>query len=237
MNRQRIQELLLNCVTYVDGFVGTDTAYDGLKKTVGFTDSELDAVTGVSDEDIDAKRSIELLTESVMYISGLAGADTRKVLIDSVGFTADELDELNGSSSRKETKSERFCRLAESRVNKILHLVKLIGNLADESNYEYSEDQVERVFNAIQTGLNNAKVRFARQARFSLSDRANPEPESLSKERIVQILQTYVNTDAEAADHQYIRDMLRDTCGMSMDEIRELGFGWLFPDEEDEDDA
>lgn len=237
MNKKRIQELLLNCVTYVDGFVGSDAAYDGLKKAVGFTDSELDAVTGVSDEDIDAKRSIELLTESVIYISELAGADTRKVLIDSVGFTADELDELNGSFKRKETKRERFCRLAENRVNKILHLVKLIGNLADESNYEYSEDQVERVFNAIQTGLNNAKARFAKQARFSLSDRANPEPESVSKERIIQILQTYVSTDAEAAEPEYIRDMLRDTCGMSPDEIKELGFDWLFPDEEGEEDV
>ena len=35
----------------------------------------------------------------------------------------------------KETKDEKFRRLAEARVNKILHLFRLLGNLSWTANY------------------------------------------------------------------------------------------------------
>lgn len=54
----------------------------------------------------------------------------------------------------------------------------------------------------------------------------------LTKERIVQILQKYVLTDLEASEPEYIRNMLTDTCGCTMEEINELGFGFLFPEED-----
>ena len=43
----------------------------------------------------------------------------------------------------KETKEERFIRLAEARVNKILSMMRLLGNLSSTGFYQYSCDQVE----------------------------------------------------------------------------------------------
>ena len=78
----------------------------------------------------------------------------------------------------KEAKSERFVRLAEARVNKIIKMVRLLGNLSWSSNYEYTTDQVAQIFKALQTELNTARRRFAagqkRKPRFSLS--GDPAP-------------------------------------------------------------
>lgn len=74
----------------------------------------------------------------------------------------------------KEPKSERFVRLAEARVNKIIKMVRLLGNLSWSSNYEYTTDQVAQIFRALQTELNKARQRFAtgkkKKQRFSLSE-------------------------------------------------------------------
>ena len=45
----------------------------------------------------------------------------------------------------KETKEERFIRLAEARVNKILSMMRLLGNLSSTGFYQYSRDQVEQI--------------------------------------------------------------------------------------------
>lgn len=42
-----------------------------------------------------------------------------------------------GDSNMKETKSERFRRVAEARVNKIIRMLRLLGNCAATSVYAY----------------------------------------------------------------------------------------------------
>ena len=83
----------------------------------------------------------------------------------------------------KETRSERFKRLAEARVNKLIAMVRLLGNLSNPVIYEYRPDQVARIFSALQTELNRARNRFyqreGRRNRFSLSE---PSPEPLPEE-------------------------------------------------------
>lgn len=52
----------------------------------------------------------------------------------------------------KEPKDERFIRLAEARVNKIIKMVRLLGNLSGSSNYSYTDSQVEqRIWKNIRT--------------------------------------------------------------------------------------
>ena len=74
----------------------------------------------------------------------------------------------------KEPKDERFIRLAEARVNKIIKMVRLLGNLSGAANYTYTQRQVERIFIALQTELDKARKRFAagksNKQRFTLSD-------------------------------------------------------------------
>ena len=75
----------------------------------------------------------------------------------------------------RESKSERFRRVAEARVNKIIKMVRLLGNCANPQTYAYDAAQSEKIFAALQDELCAAKERFSRagkngKKRFSLSD-------------------------------------------------------------------
>lgn len=57
-------------------------------------------------------------------------------------------------------KRDKFIQLAEKRVEKTLHNLKLIGNLSNKSAYEYEESDINQIFKAIQKELDVAKSRF-----------------------------------------------------------------------------
>jgi hypothetical protein len=59
------------------------------------------------------------------------------------------------------TKREKFVNLAEKRVNKALNDLRLIGNLANRASYEFDENDVKKIFRALQKELDNAKGRFS----------------------------------------------------------------------------
>ena len=63
----------------------------------------------------------------------------------------------------EESKRERFVRIAEARTNKIINMIQLLGNCSNQSAYEYSSKDVNKIFNAIQTELDEAKKRFTKQ--------------------------------------------------------------------------
>lgn len=60
----------------------------------------------------------------------------------------------------RESKEEKFRRLAEARVNKTISMLRLLGNLSWTGTYAYSAEQVEQIFTALQTELDKAKSRF-----------------------------------------------------------------------------
>lgn len=60
----------------------------------------------------------------------------------------------------KETKRERFVRLVEARTNKIIDMLKLLGNCSSTANYEYTEEDVKKIFGAIERELKNTKAKF-----------------------------------------------------------------------------
>ena len=79
----------------------------------------------------------------------------------------------------RESKAERFRRVAEARVNKIIRMVRLLGNCANPQTYAYDAAQLERIFAALQDELGAAKERFSDSGkngkkRFSLSDPDEP---------------------------------------------------------------
>lgn len=76
--------------------------------------------------------------------------------------------------SASESKRERFVRLAEARTNKILDMLKLLGNCASTSNYEYTEEDVKKIFTAIEREMKNTRAKFngtdtQKEDRFTLS--------------------------------------------------------------------
>lgn len=71
-----------------------------------------------------------------------------------------------------ESKRERFVRLAEARTNKILEMMRLLGNCSSKANYDYTDDDVKQIFTALEKELKNTKNRFmgieAKEERFTL---------------------------------------------------------------------
>lgn len=63
-------------------------------------------------------------------------------------------------SKGTETKRECFVRLAETRTNKILDMLRLLGNCSAKSNYDYTEEDVKKIFGAIEKEVKNTKNRF-----------------------------------------------------------------------------
>ena len=60
----------------------------------------------------------------------------------------------------KADRRQRFVELAEKRMTKALRQIKLVGNLADQSNYEYSDVDAKKILAALQQAVEECGVRF-----------------------------------------------------------------------------
>lgn len=74
----------------------------------------------------------------------------------------------------EESKHDKFVRLAEARTNKIIDMLQLLGNCANSSVYEYTQEEVEEIFQALDQEMREAKKKFTKTepkkaTRFSLS--------------------------------------------------------------------
>lgn len=63
----------------------------------------------------------------------------------------------------QETRRDKFVRLAEARTNKIIDMIQLLGNCSNQSQYEYTQKDVSKIFGTIQVELDAAKKRFNKQ--------------------------------------------------------------------------
>ena len=60
-----------------------------------------------------------------------------------------------------ETRSERFKRLAVFRTNAVLEKLRILGNLSNKTNYDYSDEEIKKIFSAIDVQLKTIRVRFS----------------------------------------------------------------------------
>ena len=61
---------------------------------------------------------------------------------------------------KPESKRERFVRLAEARTNKIIDMIQLLGNCANANTYEYTQQDVDQIYSAIEAELREAKKKY-----------------------------------------------------------------------------
>ena len=59
-----------------------------------------------------------------------------------------------------ETKKQRFQRLAEKRTNDVLERLRILGNCANRGQYEYSAEEIRKIFNAIEKNVEVIKLKF-----------------------------------------------------------------------------
>mgnify|MGYP000943265036 CR=1 FL=1 len=62
-----------------------------------------------------------------------------------------------------ENKRENFKRVAENRTNKIINMISLLGNLNNTSFYEYSDEEIEAIYDAIQTELDKQHKKLTKK--------------------------------------------------------------------------
>lgn len=59
-----------------------------------------------------------------------------------------------------ETKNEKFRRIAAKRTNDIMDKIRILGNCANKSSYQYSEEEVNKIFSVIDKELKQTKAKF-----------------------------------------------------------------------------
>lgn len=63
-------------------------------------------------------------------------------------------------AKEQETKREKFVRLAESRTNKIIDMLHLLGNCSNSSAYDYTQQDIDKIFAAIEAEVKEARKKF-----------------------------------------------------------------------------
>jgi hypothetical protein len=61
-------------------------------------------------------------------------------------------------------KRKKFIQLAEARVSRAMNDIRLIGNLSNRSAYTYADEDVRKIFKALQKELDAAKSKFGGEA-------------------------------------------------------------------------
>lgn len=61
-----------------------------------------------------------------------------------------------------ESRNEKFKRLATQRTNAVLEKLRLLGNLSSRGNYEYSEEEINKIFSAIDFQVRSVKSLFTK---------------------------------------------------------------------------
>ena len=63
-------------------------------------------------------------------------------------------------SKNRENNRDRFVRIVERRVNVILNDFESLGKCSNKRNYEYTEDDVKRIFSEIDKKSKEVKAMF-----------------------------------------------------------------------------
>jgi hypothetical protein len=71
----------------------------------------------------------------------------------------------------KESKRAAFLRLAEKRTNTVMDKIRVLSNCANPYVYEYDDEDVKRIFGAIEQELRLARAKFGnhKRRRFKLA--------------------------------------------------------------------
>ena len=72
------------------------------------------------------------------------------------------MEDITMRGSAQETKRDKFVRLAEARTNRIIDTLQLLGNCSNTSAYEYTQQDVDQIFTAIEAEVREAKKKFSK---------------------------------------------------------------------------
>jgi|14_taG_2_1085336.scaffolds.fasta_scaffold19572_3 hypothetical protein len=67
---------------------------------------------------------------------------------------------MTSKQIRMSHKSDKFVKLANNRVNRVFKQLQLIANLSNRCHYEYTQDEVDQILQAIEKEIASVKERF-----------------------------------------------------------------------------
>jgi len=68
-----------------------------------------------------------------------------------------------------ESRSEKFKRVATKRTNELLDKIRILGNCSNKSTYEYTDEDVIKIFKSLEKQLETMKAKFSnKKSKFSL---------------------------------------------------------------------
>ena len=72
--------------------------------------------------------------------------------------------------NNSETPEERFKRVAEARTNAVIDKLRILGKVSNRQIYSYSEEDVNKIFSAINKQVKEVRAKFntQEQQRFKL---------------------------------------------------------------------
>jgi uncharacterized protein YecE (DUF72 family) len=73
-------------------------------------------------------------------------------------------------SEFQKKKREKFIELAESRVNRTITDLRLVGNLSRKNNYEYNDEDIKKITATLKREVKNVEDLFKRGSEMSADD-------------------------------------------------------------------
>lgn len=89
---------------------------------------------------------------------------TGEVVTDNTSGRAGDADtdaKRLSPDEKEKVKHDNFTRLATGRTNKVLTALSHLGNCSSRSSYSYTDEEVEKIFGAIQSKVDETRARFA----------------------------------------------------------------------------
>lgn len=59
------------------------------------------------------------------------------------------------------TLNEKFVELAQKRTTNVINSVRILSNLSARSRYDYTDEQIDEIFNAIEKAVSEARQKFS----------------------------------------------------------------------------
>jgi hypothetical protein len=73
---------------------------------------------------------------------------------------SDPMNDPAAADKAPESKRDRFVRIAARRTQHVLERLRILGNCSNRGAYEYSPEDVEKIFNTIQEELGLTRRKF-----------------------------------------------------------------------------
>ena len=80
--------------------------------------------------------------------------------MENAALNSGEIADRTPAAKAEETKADKFIRLGEYRMNKAVDAIGRLENLANRGSYEYTQEQVDAMFQALEGRVAEVKTRF-----------------------------------------------------------------------------